>query len=199
MKTPMVLLLSTAMGAAGCESTSAPPDSNPGISFTAEGGTRYAASGIPQGGGPLSSEFAVAQPDSVGGFSVVSLEVTQSGSKGNLFVLQARPRGTGTFQCTEDGHTGCHGRYIVGVHGGTTATYDRWFTLVQGVLTITQLGPDRVRGTFTGTFEANDDQPGGSFDVQDGEIDVPYVDNEVTSGAVGCLLSLVGIGQGSCP
>jgi hypothetical protein len=201
MNRRLMLLAFTIISAAVCESTSEPPGTqlDPGVAFTANGGSRYSASGTPQSQVPLSGEFAVGQPDSVGGFAIVSLEVTQTGSHGNLFVMQANPRQTGTFECGEPGQSACHGRYIVGVRDGATSNYDRWFTLVEGTLTITQFGPDRVKGTFTGTFEANDNQPNPSFNVQDGAIDVPYVNDEVTSGAVGCLLSLIGVGNGSCP
>lgn len=190
----------TALFAAACQgdSTGPGPGPDPGVHFTG-GSATYAATGSPAvqaDGSVLNQQFAVARPDSVGGFAVISFDPTGD-DVGNLFVLQA-PRSTGTVACGFLGGEPCRGSYIVGVRNGSTATAERRFYITAGSVTVTQVGPDRLRGTFSVTFEAQDGLPDPSFTVEDGTIDVPWVDDEVTDGALGCLLSLVGIGQGSC-
>jgi hypothetical protein len=189
-----------ALFAAACDADSAGPEPRPdaGVHFT--GGTAiYAANGSPAvqaDGDLLNEEFAVARPDSVGGFAVISFDPT-GGDVGNLFVLQA-PRSTGSVACGLFTGEPCRGVYVVGVRPGSPQTVDRRFFITAGSVTVTQVGPDRLRGTFAITLEAQDGLPDASLTVENGTIDVPYVGDEVTDGALVCLLSLIGIGDGPC-
>jgi hypothetical protein len=143
----------------------------------------------------LNSEFAVARPDSVGGFAIISFEPMGTGV-GNLFVLQA-PRQTGTYECKLFAGP-CHGRLIIGVRDGNTTSVERYFHVSEGSLTVTEIGPTRLKGTFRLTLEATDEEPDNRIEIENGTIDVPYIESQVTDGALQCLLSLVGVGQGSC-
>jgi hypothetical protein len=171
------------------------PAGGDGIRFDTEAAS-YSASGTPMWdieGGVLTTEFAVAHADSVGGFSVIGYDPTGVGV-GSLFVIQA-PREATTFTCSEAGEP-CHGRLITGVGDLSTVTWDAFFTISEGSLTIHELGPDRLRAGFSATLvelSAND-----TIRITNGTIDVPYFDDEVTVGALECLLSLVGLINGTC-
>lgn len=180
----------------GCERDAAGPgpDSTAGVRFD-DGDAIHAAHGSPHAGGILDLEFAVARADSVGGFVLVSYDRTQ-GEAGNLFVLQA-PRATRSFECAL--HAGpCHGRYIIGVRDGSTVTADRWFHVTDGTLEVTQIGPDRLRGSFRLTLDAMDGKPDAIITAENGTFDVPWIAGQVTDGALACLLLLVGMGDGPC-
>jgi hypothetical protein len=165
-----------------------------GIHFRDGAGVAWDAAGTPSAGGDLlDTPFAVARADSVGGIVLIGFD--PRGDVGDLFVLQA-PRSAGTFACA-DGGAPCHGRFITGVTIESTAAFDRYYSVVSGSLMLTQIGPDRMRGTFDLKL-ADGSSPGDTLVVDAGVVDVPYVSDEVTNGALRCLLSLVGIGTGSC-
>ena len=174
-----------------------------GVSFQLNG-QAYALSGSPaRGAGELlDASFTIARADSVGGFAVIGYERTGD-NVGNLIVLQA-PREVKTFNCTAS-TVPCHqspgewhGRYITGVQSLGTANALRYFHLASGTLTVTQVGPARLRATFNAVFRASDGKPNDTLTVENGSIDVPYVSDQVTDGSLQCLLSLVGVIAGEC-
>jgi hypothetical protein len=191
------------VGLACAEGEVSGPDEEEGVSFQLDGQS-YALSGDParDPGQLLNASFAVARADSVGGFAVIGYQRTGD-NVGNLIVLQA-PREVKTFTCTDNPvpchQTGgeWHGRYITGVQSLSTATALRYFHLVSGTLTVTQVGPDRLRATFSGVFRADDGKPNHTLTVENGTIDVPYVSDQATDGSLQCLLSLVGVLAGEC-
>jgi hypothetical protein len=190
-------LLAAAPLATACDdgAPTGPDPQTAGVSFDL-GGAAHAAAGQPNAsadGSILNDEFAVARADSVGGFAVISFEPTADDA-GNLFVLQA-PRQTGTFACGDV--EACHGRYFTGVRNLDTVSAERHFNVTSGTFTVTQLGPDRVSGSFRLTLTATDGS-GETLVVEDGTVDVPYSGSEVTDGSLACLLRLVGVGQGTC-
>lgn len=180
-----------------CDSGIDPPLPRAGVDFALSSGGSHSAAGAPATSGDgsiLHHEFAVAKADSVGGFAVLSFDPSANDpNQGNLFVLQA-PRQTGTIACAEFGAP-CHGRYITGVRDGQTIGFDKWFTVTEGRITVTMLGPDRLRGMFSIVLEAED---GEQIVVQNGTIDVPYSADPVTDGALRCLIGLSGAGSGGC-
>jgi hypothetical protein len=194
--------LLAAVVACGDGEISAGPD-GADLSFQLDGRS-YALSGTPASdpGQLLDAPFAVARADSVGGFAVIGYHRTGD-DVGNLIVLQAA-REVKTFTCTDEttpcdvGGAEWHGRYITGVQNLSTASALRYFHLTSGTLTVTQIGPDRLRGTFSAVFRAADGGPDGTLTVENGNIDVPYVTDEVTDGSLQCLLSLVGVIAGEC-
>jgi hypothetical protein len=181
--------------AAACDSDPVAPGGGPeGIHFRDGAGAEWAAAGTPSTSGDLlDAPFAVARADPVGGIVLIGFD--PQGDVGDLFVLQA-PRTVGTHACAEFGES-CHGRFITGVTIESTATFDRFHSVVSGSLTLTQIGPDRMRGSFDLKL-VDGSSPGDTLVVNGGVVDVPFVGDEVTNGALGCLLSLVGIGTGSC-
>jgi hypothetical protein len=197
MRSRIIVLVVLVTAGCGSDATG-PGESRAGIDFGIDGVGAHTAVGNPQpdaSGTILNSEFAVARPDSVGGFAIISFEPTGTGV-GNLFVLQA-PRQTGTYECTLFAGP-CHGRLIIGVRDGNTISVDRYFHVISGSLTVTEIGPARLKGTFRLTLEANDDEPDDRIEIENGTIHVPFIESQVTDGALQCLLSLVGIGQGTC-
>lgn len=199
MRSKAVIVLGAMLIAAACGNETAGPDeTRTGVDFGIDGVGGHSAVGNPQqhaSGTILNNEFAVARPDSVGGFAIISFEPTGQ-SEGNLFILQA-PRETGTYECREFALP-CHGRLFLGVRDGNTTSAERFFQVTDGSLTVTQIGPDRVKGMFQLTLEASDGLPDSRIVVENGTIDVPFVDSQVTDGSLQCLLSLVGVGQGTC-
>jgi hypothetical protein len=199
----MIVALAAAMTTACDSDTTGPDPQSEGVSFTVGSIGQHTARGTPHvaGGDVLNSEFAIARADSVDGFALISFDPTGN-DVGNLFVLQAPRSGTPdqdgslTFACGL-GHP-CHGRFVVGVKAGNTLTADRWFEISEGTVRLTQVGPDRLKGTFSVTFQALDDQPGGTITVENGTIDVPYSADQVTDGALECLLAIVGVRPGTC-
>ena len=190
-----ILLLTAACDDA---SSTGPVDSGAGVLFTS-GSIAYGASGNPSVGGDgsiLNDEFAVARADSVGGFAVISYDPTSTDQKtGNLFVLQA-PRSTGTMQCGDNfGQQPCHGRYIVGITDGATTSFQKWYDIKQGSITVTAIGPDRLKASFSVVLGT---QTGESIIVENGTIDVPYTAAALTDGALRCLIGLTGGESGNC-
>ena len=179
-----------------CESDASGPESgDESITFTLDGSTRT-LSGTP-GSSLLAQTFVAARADSVGGIVAVGYE-SAGNATGHLFVLQA-PRATGTYSCGDDfAASPCHGRYITGISGTSTAQFQRFFNVVSGSVTWTQIGPDRLRGTFTLSLRAGDDRPDGLMEITNGVIDVPYVADPNASGALGCLLKVAGVAGMSC-
>lgn len=145
---------------------------------------------------PLQSEFAVAFPDSVGGFVLVSYDADGS----NLFILQGLTAATGEVACgpVEEG-AACHARLFenVRIEDGI-ALVDGRFDLVEGTLTLTLVGPDELGGTFEARMDRT--SPEGtpqSFQIVNGTVRVDYLDEQVASGGLGCLIALTG-GGGAC-
>jgi hypothetical protein len=179
-----------------CDSDTSGPDSgDEAITFTLDGSTRTLR-GTP-GSALLTQSFVAARADSVGGIVAVGYESAGS-SSGNLFVLQA-PRSTGTFSCGDDfAASPCHGRYITGIAGTSTTQFDRFFNVTSGSVTWTQIGPDRLKGTFTLSLRALDGRPNAAMEITNGVIDVPYVADPNASGELGCLLKVAGVAGMSC-
>jgi hypothetical protein len=202
MKLPRMMVgVLTVVFAAGCDdgSTTEPgSETTPGVRLEAGGGIAYSAQGNPSSSDILGSEFAVARADSVGGFAVVSFAPTSADrTKGNLFVLQAR-RQTGTMACADHTvDTPCHGRYIMGVRNGESVTFEKYYSIKEGTLTVTTLGPNRLKATFSGVLETAGPNP-ERITVTNGTIDVPYSAEQVTDGTIKCLVSLTGAASGSC-
>jgi hypothetical protein len=190
------LLVATPLMALACgDSPAGPETTTAGVSFDVDGSARTVA-GEPRpnaDGSILDDEFAIARADSVAGFAVISFEPTGDDT-GNLFVLQA-PRQTGTYTCGDT--QPCHGRYFTGVRNLDTVSADRHYSVTEGIFVVTQIGPDRVTGSFQLTLSASDGS-GDTLVVDEGTVDVPYSASEVTDGSLACLLSLVGVGQGTC-
>jgi hypothetical protein len=190
------LLVATPLMALACsDSPTDPHTPTAGVSFDV-GGSAHSMAGEPRpnaDGSILHDEFAVARADSVGGFAVISFDPADDES-GNLFVLQA-PRQTGTYSCAT--HDPCHGRYLTGVRNLDTVSADRHFEVTAGSFTVTQIGPDRLTGSFQLTLTASDES-GETLVIEEGTVDVPYSASEVTDGSLACLLSLVGLGHGTC-
>ena len=199
MRSKASIVLAALLIAAACDNDTTGPDNvGEGVNFGIGGTGAHSAVGNPHAGPPgtiLNTEFAVARPDSVGGFAIISFEPTGTG-EGNLFVLQA-PRQIGTYECTLDVGP-CRGRLFLGVRDGNTTSVERFFHVIAGSLTVTEIGPSRVKGNFRLTLEATDNKPDDRIVIENGTVDVPYIDSQVTDGALQCLLSLVGVGQGNC-
>ena len=174
--------------------TSGPIDRGERITFTLDGAART-LSGSPAAN-LLAQTFVAARADSVGGIVAVGYESV--GTRGNLLVLQS-PRVAGTHSCgTSFTASPCHGRYIVGIAGANTTEFQRYFDVTSGNVTWTQIGPDRLRGTFTLSLRASDDQPNGTMQISSGTIDVPYIADPNANGALECLLQVAGVAGMSC-
>ena len=172
-----------------------------GVHFAQTSGVAHSASGSPSGsnGSLLNAEFAVAREDSVGGIVIMSYDASAGGA-GNLLVLQA-PRQATTFECAIHG-TECHGRVIslITTEDGSIGAA-RYYHLSSGNLTMTEVGPERLRGTFAGTFTANDDEAPASFTAE-ATINVPYIaysPDDPFGGSYACLLAMIGVGNTTCP
>jgi hypothetical protein len=183
-----------------CDSDRITEPASAGVLQFETAGQAHTMSGMPSSDPQtlLSAPFAVAQADSLGGFAIIGYEETGA-DVGNLIVLQAA-RELGTFECPEAADA-CdlrgeewHGRYIEGVRGGSTVEADRYFHLVSGTITVTQIEEGRLRATFSGVFLAGDEEPDGTLAIEDGSVDLPYVN----SAALGALLRCVAGGSEQC-
>lgn len=173
-----------------CDSGSFAGPPAPGALQFETAGQTHMMSGLPSSNPQtlLNSPFAVAHADSLDGLAIVGFEETGA-DVGNLIVLQA-PRHLGTFEC-QAGEGACdirgeawHGRYIEGVRNGSTVGADRYFHLVSGTITVTETGADRLRATFNGVFRTNDEDSDDTIVIEDGSVDLPYVNNTGVAGLV---------------
>ena len=183
---------------AACESDrpTAPNEGTDGVTFEIDG-VQHSASGTMASGDietVLKSEFAVANPDSLEGFAVVSYQPGPNG--GDMFVIQG-PRQTGTFECSL--HSGpCHGRFIADITFSGESLTGTYYHIATGTLTVTEVGPNRLKATFNAKFARHDGSDEGAFTVQNGSIDVPSAPDSVTDGSCSCLLSRIGLGNHAC-
>jgi hypothetical protein len=203
MSTSRVLLTAVVVAVAACDGSriADPPAGEAGLAFEL-GGQLHVMSGTPSGDPAqiLNATFAVAHADSLDGLAVIGYERT-GGNEGNLIVLQA-PRAGGTYTCPE-GAVPCdmrsagaewHGRYIIGVRNLSTAGAQRYYHLVSGTLTVSSIGPDRLRATFTAVLRSQDD-PADAITIGGGSIDVPYVSSPDAAAMLQCL---IGAGGSAC-
>jgi hypothetical protein len=201
MSAVRLLLAAAILAAAACDGggIADPPPSDGALTFQLRGQS-YALSGSPSGDPTkiLDATFAVAHADSLTGFAVIGYQRTGE-NEGNLIVFQA-PREVATFTCSEQGLP-CdmrgdgewHGRYIVGVRNLGTAGAQRYYHLVSGTLSVSSVGPDRLRATFTAVFRS--DEPAETLTIEAGSIDVPYVSGQ---DVVPLLQCLIGSGAAHC-
>jgi hypothetical protein len=193
------LLWAATLGACQAGTATDPEGAPQGIRFQSSGAVSgaYSAQGNPADDPAriLSSQFAIAMPDSVGGVVIIGYQPTDA-AKGDVFILQA-PRQTQTFPCAGVESSGpCHGRMFVGVTGTDLARVERAFFITEGSLTLTQIGPDRLKGFFTATLKSQEGT--STVQVTNGTIDVRYTSAELSNGGILCLISLAGAGQGTC-
>jgi hypothetical protein len=173
---------------AGCDETGNGPESISGLSFSFSGDLSgsYLAAGTPVVGGDGQPEFGswaiAAEADSLGGLVLAAFRPSED-LKGDLFVLQLTPLGSGTFTPCEP-NADCHGRVFFGYHG---SLFDHYFEITSGSVTVAEIAGGRLRGSFQ--FVAHDE--GGTGDqvitVDDGEFDVPFAGTAEET-AVNCML-----------
>lgn len=185
-----LLSLTTGYGCAESEPTG-PEEDATGVEFSFDGerSGQYQSEGTPtisSEGLPEVGSWAIARADSLGGMVVAGFEPTGT-TDGDLFILQLHPIGTGEFTpCGVVGVEGCHGRFVVGVDTEDLSGVQAWYEMSEGSVTLTEAGPDRVRGTFTATFT---NQIGhGTLTVEDGVIDVPFSQDISVANGLACLV-----------
>lgn len=193
------ILASLALTLAACEDGTGPGTPAPdGIDFgLAQGtfGALYADRDQPSAGAPLSGEFAVAAPDSIGGLVLLAYD---DGTK-NLFILQVQSAEGGTYACgpVENGPA-CHARLFENVRDEDgLVQVDGRLDLTTGSLDLGEVGPDDVTGTFQAHFERTAGEGGQSFDVANGTILVDLLDESVENGGLLCLVQLA-VGGTTC-
>ncbi|NIN73375.1 MAG: hypothetical protein GTO46_15910 [Gemmatimonadetes bacterium] len=173
---------------AGCDETGNGPEGISGLAFSFSGDLSgsYLAAGTPVVGGDGQPEFGswaiAAEADSLGGLVLAAFRPSDDPS-GDLFVLQLTPLGVRVFAPCEP-NADCHGRVLFGYDGGS---FDHYFEITSGSVTIAEIGEGRVRGTFQ--FVARDEGGTGAqvITVDDGEFDVPFADT-AEGNAVRCML-----------
>lgn len=193
MRTPIPVLAVFVLAAA-CGSDTAGPDGPApgGVDFGLPAGSAGAhhGEGMPSASGPvLQDPFAIALPDSVGGLAILSHDPAADG-RSDLFVLQLQEIGTGTFECGPAGP--CHGRLLVGVPTDGSGLPESVLEIRSGTLTLSMVGPARVRGTLQAVLEPPAGRPGATLVIEDGTIDVPLANDTFTSGAIDCLRAWTG-------
>lgn len=185
-------ILSLTLGMACDESQPAGPEvRDEGLQFNFDGERSggYESQGTPKvasGGLPEVGSWAIAHADSLEGMVVMGFEPT-SDTGGDLFIVQLHPIGTGVFApCDIQLGEGCHGRFIIGVDTQDLSAVDAWYEISEGTVTLSEAGPDRVRGTFSATFT---NQAGkGTLTLNDGVIDVPFSQDVSLSNGLACLI-----------
>lgn len=186
----LVILAGTA-----CESDPiSPSDEAPtpaGIDFgLAEGtfGALHADQKQPAAGAPLTDEFAVAVPDSVGGLVLLGYDITTS----NLFILQVASTREGTYECGPvTNATPCHARYFENVQEESgVVQVDGRLDLATGHLVLDEVGPDQVAGTFEAHFQRTAGEGDSTADVENGTILVDLLEGPVENGGLACLVRL---------
>ena len=208
-----MIALAGLLAVVACDNGSTGPGETTGEQGVRFGEGQHTAVGNPtqQNGSILHGEFAVARADSLDGIVVVSYK-PQGGGYGNLFVLQA-PRRTGTYVCGNTNEP-CHGVYFTYIKnspssttgliaaGDTTGTPPpgdtlRFYNVTAGTLQIAQVGPDRLKGTFSITLTeiAGRDGP---IVVTNGTIDVPYSNTLLTAATMSCLMRVIANGGTGC-
>jgi len=173
---------------AGCDETGNGPESISGLTFSFSGDLSgsFLATGTPVPGGDGQPEFGswaiAAEADSLGGLVLAAFRPSED-PKGDLFVLQLTPLGVGTFTPCQP-NADCYGRLLFGYDGGS---FDHYFEITSGSVTIAEIASERLRGTFQ--FVAHDDGGTGAqmISVDNGEFDVPFADTD-EGNAVMCML-----------
>jgi hypothetical protein len=182
---------------AACDDTTGPdgvPTSGIDFGLPAGPGSHSAQGAVASANSPLDGEFAVAVPDSVGGLVLLSYD----GATSDLFILQIVDAEPGEHTCgpVEDAAP-CHARLFenVRVDDGVVVVDGR-FDLVEGVVTLQTVGPDRVVGTFEARLDRTDPDGGQDFIlVENGTLGVEYVDEQLAKGGLACLIALTGGGE----
>lgn len=192
-------LAALALTLAACEDATGPGAPAPdGIDFgLAQGtfGALYADREQPSAGAPLSGEFAVALPDSIGGLVLLAYD----GGTKNLFILQVNSDEAGTWTCgpVENGPA-CHARLFENVREEEgLVQVDGRLDLATGSLTLAEVGPEDVAGSFEAHFERTAGEGAASFDVVNGTILVDLLEENVENGGLLCLVELA-VGGTSC-
>lgn len=155
---------------------STPIEGQVGFTF-GNGSGRFAAAGdlVLNQGIPDFDQWAVAaDPDSVGGIAITAFQPSATQGEGDLFVLQLRPARTGGFEPCEP-NASCHGRLFRGWKIDFTG-FSEWYEIVSGSVTVDQLSPTRIRGTFQFTLWSNGGQGTDTLTVDSGTFDVPITD-----------------------
>jgi hypothetical protein len=189
------LLLLVTVTACTDAATSPVDNSDDGLTFTAAGLHPFEANGSQDPNNVLAGSFAIAFADSLQG--LVAIGYSRADSAGDVLILQF-PRQTGTYACGQTAP--CHGRLLSNVRlfqhpdGYTGWSTQRHFEIQSGMVTATQVGPTRLRGTFQAILEPTDG--GAAIQINDGKIDVDYNSTPPPPGqsmrGVECLLRLLG-------
>lgn len=192
------LVLPLVVALTACEDGIAPVDrAIPiGIDFGAVAGQTggHSAEGIPRAAAPLDGPFAVAVRDSLGGTVLVSFDR----SRADLFVLQVT--GAGGACGRVETAPACHGRVFrnLRIEAGE-ARFDARLDMVAGHVAVQPTsGGQRLQGSLDGRLEQIYPRGEGVVEIEHGTIDVPYVDDALLHGGLGCLVALAGA-DGHCP
>lgn len=168
-----------------------PPPAPAGVDFGLAVGTPGAhhAEGTPGSSEPpLAGQFAVAVPDSLGGLVLLSYDEATS----DLFILQATNAGTGEYACGPvTGDAPCHARLFENVRMEDGAVrVDGRLDLVGGSLTLNEVDPDEVAGSFDAVLERTSGDGIESIEVTDGTVLVDLLPGPVEDGGLWCLVEL---------
>ena len=68
-----------------------------------------------------------------------------------------------------------------------------YYAAVAGAITVREVGPERLRGTFALTLVDVYATNADTIRIENGVIDVPYIDELIPSASLRCLLSLAGV------
>lgn len=188
-----------ALALTACSDGTGPGQPTPdGIDFgLAQGafGAFYADRQGPSAADPLTGEFAVAVPDSVGGLVLLAYDAGAS----NLFILQVAADGEGSYMCgpVESG-AACHARIFENVREvNGLVQVDGRLDLTTGSLTLSEIDAASVAGSFQAHFERTSGEGEASFDVAHGTILVDLLPGSVEDAGLQCLVVLA-VGGTSC-
>ena len=179
-----------------CSNPQQPDVPAAGVAFTENGTTRQFA-GLVSGtslSAITASQFAVARPNDIGEVTVAAY-APDGATAGTLFALHL-PREIGVHEC---GRTvpPCRGVLAQITRDGAVVDTAGTIAVQSGAVVITNVEAGRLQGSFTLELHA-DGEPGNEVRLEAGTIDVVYVDDQVTDGALICFLAQVGLGQGVC-
>lgn len=176
-----------------CDDDALAPVQNPGLEFSYAGdrsGSFGSDPGSPATTGEGLPEFgswSVARPDSLGGLVIAGLSPANE-DVADLFILQLDDIREGSFDpCGPGAGGGCHGRLFVGVVLDNLAslTFDEYFEIVDGSVSISEASATRIRGTFEATLENQDGS--ATITLADGVINVPFSSEVYEGGGIACL------------
>lgn len=189
----LVLFTLGACGEGPAEPSADPQDPEfEGVDFGIPEGTAgaHSAAGEPADvDSLLDREFAIAMPDSLGGLVIVSYDEDTR----NVFILQVRSADPSDYACgTITSAMPCHGRYLEGVRdedGGIQV--DGRLALTTGDVTLDEVGPERLTGSFAGLLERTDGSGTDAIEIEDGRIDVDYRTDPLMGESLTCLIQLM--------